>query len=292
MPRPVRPLAPLTPRDLFVRGALIVLSALLLTLALNVMVVGQVRHLVAQQQLSDAFRAQLEEGTAPVSEGDYNDVLLPDGAPVGILEIPRLGIREVIVEGTDSETTQLGPGHRRDTSLPGQAGVSVIMGRAAAYGGPFGRIQELAPGDTFTIITGQGEHTFEVIGLRYAGDPSPPRLQAGESRVVLTTARGVPYAPTGIARVDAQLVSEAQPAGIRQSRYATLPPEQRELSGDTSMAWALVFALQFLVLVEAAAVWAYRRVGSRRTWIVFVPLTLFAGLWVTGELVRLLPNLM
>jgi LPXTG-site transpeptidase (sortase) family protein len=271
---------------------LIVLSALLLALALNATVVGHVRHLVSQQQLRDTFSSQLEEGIAPVTEGDFNDVLLPDGAPVGIIEVPSLGIREVIVEGTDSESTQLGPGHRRDTSLPGQAGVSVIMGRAAAYGGPFARIQELGPGDEFTIRTGQGLHEFEVIGLRYAGDPSPPRLQPGESRVVLATARGIPFAPTGIARIDAELVSETQPAGVRQTRFATLPEAHKELSGDTSMAWALVFALQFLVVVEIAAVWAYRNVGPRRTWIVLVPLTLLAGLWVTGEIVRLLPNLM
>jgi LPXTG-site transpeptidase (sortase) family protein len=292
MPKPLRPLVPLTPQALFIRGTLIVLAALLLTLTLNVMVIGHVRHLVAQQQLSDTFREQLQEGTAPVSEGDFNDVLLADGAPVAIIDIPRLGVHEVVVEGTASGSTQLGPGHRRDTSLPGQAGASVIMGRAAGYGAPFARIQELAPGDTFTVITGQGEHTFEVIGLRYAGDPSPPRLQPGESRLTLTTARGIPFVPSGVARVDAQLTSETQPAGVRQTRFGTLPPEQKELSGDPTMVWALVFALQFLVLVEAAAVWAYRRVGPRRTWIVFVPLTLFAGLWVTGEIVRLLPNLL
>jgi LPXTG-site transpeptidase (sortase) family protein len=261
-------------------------------MALNVMVVGQVRHLVAQQQLSDTFIEQLKVGTAPVSEGDFNDVLLADGAPIGIIEIPRLGIREVIVEGTDSGTTQLGPGHRRDTSLPGQAGESVIMGRAAGYGGTFGRIQELAPGDEFTIVTGQGEQKFEVIGLRYAGDPSPPRLVSGESRVILTTARGAPYAPSGIARVDAELVSDTQPAGVRQTRFATLPQADLPMQGDTSMVWALVFALQLLVVVEVAAVWAYRNVGPQRTWIVFVPLTVFAGLWVSGEIVRLLPNLL
>lgn len=276
----------------FVRGGLIVVSALLLALALNVMIVGQVRYFVAQQQLSDTFRDQLEEGTAPVSEADVDEHLLADGAPVGIIDIPRLGVRSVIVEGTDSGTTQLGPGHRRDTSLPGQVGESVIIGRAAAFGGVFGRIQELAPGDTFTITTGQGEHEYEVIGLRYAGDPSPPRLQAGESRVILTTARGVPYIPTGIARVDAQLVSEPQPAGMRQTRFATLPPSDVAMAGDSSMAWALVFALQFLVVVEVFAVWAYRNLGARRTWIVFLPLTMLASLWVSGEIVRLLPNML
>ncbi|WP_448812034.1 sortase [Agromyces bauzanensis] len=284
--------APLTPRERFIRGLLIVTSLLLLAFVLNVMIVGQVRHFVTQQQLSDTFREQLEDGVAPVSEGDVHDVLLPDGAPVALLEIPKLGIKEVVVEGTDAASTQLGPGHRRDTALPGQAGVSVILGRAAGYGGPFARIQELAPGDEFTIITGQGEQHFEVIGLRYAGDPMPPRLQAGESRVVLTTARGAPFMPTGIARVDARLTDEAQPRGARLTNFVTLPESDKEMHGDTSMAWALVFALQFLVLVEVAAVWAYRNVGPRRTWIVFVPLTLVAGFWVTGEIVRMLPNLM
>ena len=292
MPRPARTLAPLSPREQLIRGVLMVISALLLALVLNVMVIGHVRHLVAQQQLSDTFRVQLAEGTAPVSEGDIDDRLLPDGTPVAMIEIPRLGVDEVIVEGTDSETIQLGPGHRRDTALPGQPGESVIMGRAAGYGAPFGRIQELAPGDTFSIVTGQGRHDYEVIGLRYAGDPSPPRIGAGESRVILTTARGIPFAPSGVARVDARLVSETQPGGIRETRFATLPEADRELRGDTSMVWALVFALQFLVVIEIAAVWAYRAVGARRTWIVFVPVTLFAALWVTGEIVRLLPNLL
>ena len=80
MPAPVVPLQPLSPRMQLIRGALLVLAVLLLTLALNVMLLGQVRHFVAQQQLSDTFRAQLKEGVAPVSEGDFEEVLLADGA--------------------------------------------------------------------------------------------------------------------------------------------------------------------------------------------------------------------
>ncbi|WP_232466156.1 sortase [Diaminobutyricimonas sp. LJ205] len=275
-----------------IRGILVLIAALLLTVVVNIALVGQVRHLVWQQQLTDKFREQLEEGVAPVSEGDVHNVLLPDGAPVARIEIPQLGVTEIVVEGTDSETTQAGPGHRRDTVLPGQAGVSVIHGRAAAYGAPFARIQELAPGDEFTIITGQGEHTFEVLGLRYAGDPAPPQIKPGESRVTLVTARGLPFAPSGVARVDARLTSEAQPAGARLTNFVTLSEADDALSGDISRVWALVFTLQFLLVVEIAAVWAFRTVGPRRTWIVFVPLTVLAGLWVTGELVRLLPNLL
>ena len=260
---------------------------------LSVTVTSHLQHTVAQQQLGDEFRVLLADGTAPVSEGDADGVLLDDGAPVALLEIPVIGVNEYVVEGSDSGTLTAGPGHRRDTVLPGQEGTSVIMARAAAYGGPFSRLQELQPGQHFTMITGQGELTFEVIGVRYEGDPAPANAVVGESRLVLETARGLPYVPSeGIVRVDATLTSETQPSGIRQTTSISLPASHRELATDTSTAWALIFALQFFLLVEAAAVWSFRRIGPRKTWVVFVPLTLLCGVVIADQVVRLLPNLL
>ncbi|MFG6504472.1 sortase [Microbacterium sp. P05] len=259
---------------------------------LNLTVFSHVQHLVSQQRLSDEFRAQLAAGTAPVSEGDFNDVLLADGVPVGILEIPSIGMYEVIVEGTSSAETATGIGHQRDTVLPGQSGVTKLAGRAAAYGGPFSGISSLSPGDTITVRTGQGLQQFEVLGLRYAGDPTPPNPVPGESRMILMTARGAPYIPTGVAYVDARLVSETQDAGARQTTPITLPPEAKPLATDTTTVWALVFALQFLLVIEVAAVWAFRRFGAQRTWIVFLPVLLLAGFLVADQTTRLLPNLL
>jgi hypothetical protein len=268
-----------------------VLAALLLLLALNVTVFSQLQHAVAQQQLGNEFREELAAGTGPVSEGDFDDVLLPDGVPVAQLSIPELGVREFVVEGTSSASTQKGPGHRRDTVLPGQVGVSVIMGRASAYGGPFADLQELVPGVKFTVLTGQGRSTFSVIGVRYAGDPTPAYVP-GQSRLILETARGPWFSPTGVAYVDAELVGSPKPAGARQTTAISLPPEDHAMATDTTTVWALVFAAQFLIVVEIAAVWAYRRVGARKTWIVFLPLTLLAGLFVANQVTVLLPNLL
>ena len=117
--------------------------------------------------------------------------------------------REWIVEGTDSGTTQLGPGHRRDSVLPGQAGVG-DPGPQLTYGGPFGPLDRLAPGDEIHVTTGQGEHTFQVFGLRRAGDPLPESLADGQGRLELMTADGLQLFPTGVLHVDAQLVSEVQ----------------------------------------------------------------------------------
>lgn len=269
-----------------------VVSAMLLAFVVNVTILSQVQHLVAQQQLSNEYREQLAAGTAPVSEGDFDNHLLVDGAALGVLRIPSLGVNEVIVEGTSSTVLKNGPGHRRDTVLPGQAGVSVVMGRSAAFGGPFGRIQELAPGDTFHVRTGQGDQVFTVIGVRYAGDPLPASPTAKQSRLILETARGPSFIPSGVAYVDAQLVGEAKPAGVRQTTFGALPPQSLPMGTDTSTAWALVFALQFLVIVEIGAVWAFRQIGAQKTWIVFVPLTVLAGLFVANQVTILLPNLL
>jgi LPXTG-site transpeptidase (sortase) family protein len=286
------PLAPLTPAQLRSRSILVLVASIFLAFAANLMVLSHLQQFVAQQQLTDSYREQLAAGTAPVSEGAFDDTLLPDGAPVALIEIPSIGLRQVIVEGSSAAELRSGPGHRRDTVLPGQSGVSVIMGRAASYGGPFSKIQELAPGETFSILTGQGLQKFSVIGVRYAGDPSPPSPVAGESRLILETARGPAYIPTGVARVDAELVSDTQPAGQRQTAFATLPVEDKELATDTTTVWALVFALQFFVIAEVAAVWAYRRIGAQKMWVVFVPVMFLAGLVVADQVTRLLPNLL
>lgn len=290
-PRPPVRYAPLSPVQNFLRGVLATVAMLMLVFLGNLLLVGHVTHLAAQQQLRDTYRAQLAAGTAPVSEGDFDDKLLADGVPVAILSIPQLGVEEVVVEGTTAGDLMRGPGHLRSTVLPGQVGTSTIMGRAAAFGGPFARIQSLQPGETFTVRTGQGQHTFEVLGVRYAGDPTITRLR-GESRVTLVTARGAPYLPGGTAYVDAALADTGQDPGARQTTKLTLPPQATPLATDMTTVWALVFALQFLVAAEFAALWAYRRVGWQKTWIVFAPVLLLASVFVSDQLIRLLPNLL
>ncbi|MCA0216155.1 MAG: sortase [Actinobacteria bacterium] len=292
LPRSMLPLAPLTRTQMLIQSASAILAALLIGFLVNLLVISHLQHAVSQQQQRNVFREQLAAGTAPVSEGTFDDILLVDGAPVALLDIPSLGLHEVVGEGTSSGDLMLGPGHRRDTVLPGQAGVSVIMGRAGAYGGPFSRLQELAPGERFSVVTGQGKQLFEVIGVRYAGDPAPPAPKAGESRLILETARGPAYLPTGVARVDAELVGESQDAGARRTTFDTLPPQDKSLATDTRTAWALVFALQFFLLAEAGAVWTYRRIGAQKMWVVFVPILLLAGLIVGDQLNRFLPNLL
>ncbi|MCX6500930.1 MAG: sortase, partial [Microbacterium sp.] len=104
MPRrpPREPAPPLTLQQALVRGVLIMVAALVAMFLVTVLLIGNITYHATQQQLADRFRSELADGTAPVSEGDFEDVLLADGDPVAIIDIPAISLYDVVGEGTSS----------------------------------------------------------------------------------------------------------------------------------------------------------------------------------------------
>jgi sortase A len=214
------------------------------------------------------------------------------GTPMAVLDIPAIGLHQVVVfEGTTSGILTKGPGHQRDTVFPGQAGTSVIQGRAAAYGGPFEHIDDLVKGDKVTVSTGQGTATYKVIDSRVAGDPEPPALKTGQGRLTLTTARGSAFMPSGVLRVDADLTSTAF-ATPTLPDLGPLPADQQPMGVETDHVSILAWWLEALVLVAVAGVVVWRRWGRWQTWLVVGPVAAMVGYFAAGELALLLPNLM
>ena len=270
--------------------ALTVLGALLLGFLADVWVIGSLRHNRDQQVQYAAFRYALANASAPVGPLDVNGKVVAIGTPVALLEIPELGLRQVVEEGTSSSTLMSGPGHLPGTVLPGQAGISVIMGRRTLYGGPFHYLNQLHPKDTFTVTTGQGASTYRVTDVRQANDPLPPTLKVNQGRLTLMTADGNAFIPTDIVRVDAELISPVQPTPARL--FDVNPPNENALAGEPAAWMTLVLWAQALVLAAIALTWARLRWGARQAWLVGVPTLGLLGLAVANEVARLLPNLM
>ncbi|MFC4506880.1 MULTISPECIES: sortase [Streptomyces] len=274
------------------RGGLLGLAALLLGVTAQLLLVSGVQEHSAQQAAYDELRGRLALGTAPVAQTDQEGRLLAPGTPVALITVPGLGMNQVVLEGTDSSVLTDGPGHRRDTPMPGQTGTSVLMGRAAAYGAPFGRLASLGAGDRFTVTTGQGKSTYQVSGVRRAGDPAPAPLAAGKGRLVLVTATGTRFMPSGLLRVDADLVSAPFQTPAAVIRSGTLPSAEEPLARPSGVPWPLVMWLQALLLASVAAVWTWHRWGRHQTWIVFAPVVAVLGLQVATRTTELLPNLL
>ena len=283
---------PIGRRLQLVRAVLVLLLVLTGTLLLQLVVISSLQHSAAQGRAFDAFRSDLATGTAPIGPTDAKGRVLALGTPVAFIEIPSLDVREVIGEGTTSSVLFDGPGHRRDTPLPGQIGTSVVFGRRAAFGGPFSDISGLKKGDLIRITTGQGVSEFRVIGVRAEGSPAPAAPAAGKSRLLLVTAAGRAFVPEGVLRVDAELVGQAAVGPVRLISAAGLPASERVMAGDSRTLWVLAFWLQALIALSLAVVWSWHRWGRAHTWVVLFPPLLLVGLAASGEVARLLPNLL
>ncbi len=283
---------PLSPRLQLARAALVMVFIVSVTMLLQLTVIGRLQQSAAQERKFDEFRSLLATGTAPIGPTDNQNRALAIGAPIAYLEIPEIGVRQVVLEGTTSSALFSGPGHRRDTVLPGQVGSSIVMGRAAAFGGPFADIEQLEAGDEINVTTGQGEYEYVVIGVRREGDPVPAPVAAGSSRLVLATADGRPYLPEGVLRVDADLVGTAAVGPARAFSAATLPSSEQFMGTDTSTLWALALWIQVLIALSLGAVWAWHRWGHAQAWVVFLPPLLLVGLATSSQVARLLPNLL
>jgi sortase A len=238
-----------------------------------------------QDLLYAEFREQVAAATAPIGP------TTPPGDPVAVLSIPRLGLSQVVVEGTASGDTLAGPGHLRRTVLPGQAGTSVVMGRAATYGAPFADLKRLVPGDEIKVVMAQGEVSFDVVGLRRAGDPLPQPLQPGAARLTLVTAEGAgrfaAIAPRSVLFVDADAPRGfVGPPGVP----ASVPDAELPMERDTAAYPLLALHLLLLLALTVAVVAARQRWSAALVWVVATPPAL-ALAWATTDVVmRLLPN--
>ena len=304
-------------------GSLVVLFSLGLVLyALEPMFQQQ-----TQSRLLSEYRAQVSQ--AANEAGTLAGVTVPTqapelGAPVAIVEIGGIHVRQVVVEGAGSAQTQAGPGHVPGTAGPGQPGNSVIVGRRGMFGGPFGAIDQLQPDDTIVVTTTQGQSVYRVTSVaqvsisnpvagtgvaqadgvgrpeRHAGDRARPGLRAGRERPPRRHLR-----PDDRGSPDPGHVGErvrlATPRGPPSSSPSSTARRSRRrpqggrsasqtgLTGDSS-AWAgLLLAMQGFVLAAAAAVFLYRRLSPRSAYLLTMPALLAFAVLAAEAASRLLP---
>lgn len=282
-PKPAR-----SPQKAALSWALAALSLVTAWFLFYALVLSSLQQAHDQSVLYAQLREELATATAPLGGQ------ITPGRPVALFDMPSVGVHdEVVVEGTASRDLMKAPGHKRDTPLPGQAGVCVVYGRAKLFGGPFQSIPRASAGDVITVTTGEGTAKYVVAQVRHAGDPYLPPLTNGAGRLTLVTAESggwrSGWAPSRAVYVDATLRGKAfvTPAGLP----TFVPKAETAMHGDTSALFVLVLWLPLLIIGAVAAVWAQDRWGRWQTWIVGVPVIL-AGLWgVSQTAVQLLPNL-
>ena len=81
------------------------------------------------------------------------------GSAIGRLEIPRIGLSVVVLEGSDTGTLRLGVGRLRNSGLPGDPGNVVLAGHRDTF---FRSLRDIRPGDRISLRTPQGTFPYTV----------------------------------------------------------------------------------------------------------------------------------
>jgi sortase A len=82
-----------------------------------------------------------------------------EAVPIGRLEIPRVGLSAVVMEGDDEQTLKVAVGHLPDTPLPWQQGNAALAGHRDTFFRPIRRLQT---GDEIRLVTSRGTFRYRT----------------------------------------------------------------------------------------------------------------------------------
>jgi len=82
-----------------------------------------------------------------------------DGNPIGEMEIPRLGLKAIFVQGDSPKILRHAVGHVSETAMPGDPGNVVLTGHRDTFFRPLRNVQK---GDAITLRTPDGDFQYQV----------------------------------------------------------------------------------------------------------------------------------
>jgi sortase A len=228
--------------------------------ALVLVSIGPVTEQRDQRDLLSQYRTEIESATNEAFglAGIEVPTNAPSrGAPVAIIDIGAIGVNRVVVEGTAPEETRQGPGHVVGTGGPGQPGNSVVVGRRSLFGGAFGSLDALEPGDRILVTTVQGQSVYEVEHAgthRIVEEPSA----ADEDTAATSTLPAAidPEVPADAASTDAGSDAVVLPDGPVTAAQVYGPSEDDRLTLVTSgstVPWATDEALVVVARMDGVA---------------------------------------
>lgn len=167
---------------------------------------------LAQRSLSRA-------GIPAVAGHASPDYPRTSGSVLGRMEIPRIGLSAMVLEGDDESVLRKGPGHLPGTPFPGRPGNVVIAAHRDTFFRPLHAIQK---GDEITVTTSQGVYKYRVDWINEVS-PQDVKVLKARRHPTLTLITCYPFyfvgdAPQRFVVQAAELPSSQSPAQTSAAR--------------------------------------------------------------------------
>lgn len=149
----------------------------------------QARFYLAREQKQ--FESQLHETRSIAHAGSAREVIVPPasvqtGSVIGNLEIPRIGIHTLVLEGDDSNILRRAAGHVPGTAMPGVPGGNVAV--AAHRNTLFRPLRLIRRNDLIRIETLSGTISYRVESTKIVNPSDIAVLDnTGKSQLTLVT---------------------------------------------------------------------------------------------------------
>jgi len=111
------------------------------------------------------------------------------GAPLGRIEIRRIGLTAMIVEGIDDRTLQRAVGHFPGTALPGQPGNVAVAGHRDTF---FRALRHVRKDDEITLTTLTGSYRYRVDSTEVV-EPEAVEVLDDSDDAILTLVTCYPF---------------------------------------------------------------------------------------------------
>jgi sortase A len=122
------------------------------------------------------------EAAAPARAPAHGDL-------IGRVSIPRLGMSDIVFEGTDDEVLHRGVGHLTGSALPGQPGNVVLAGHRDSF---FRDLRNIRKGDLVDVTTESGTRSYAVESTQVV-DPAEIGVEAPTPAPALTLITCYPF---------------------------------------------------------------------------------------------------
>ena len=254
-----------------------VLALVFLGALLHGRLIAPLLHERESSMLEERLASDLLNGVAPVNQP------VEPGRPIGLVEIPAVGLRAVVAEGSTAEQLAKSAGHLIGSSLPGQYGTSAILGRSQNFGAEFARLDDVDAGDEVVVTTGLGPFRYRVVDSTVRPpDDAAAFVGEGNMLLLITVANDIERLVVRAEAVDTVAVIGTEIDRVTSS-------DELGLEGQPGSGWRLV---SWLVLALVAAVlqpFVARSLGRWVTWMLFFPVFAWTAVGAWNALALMAP---
>jgi sortase A len=139
--------------------------------------------------------SKFETVSAPAEPRPIEVVPIADGGVIGEIEVPRLKLKAIVVQGDSENLLRRAVGHLPETALPGEAGNIALAGHRD---GLFRPLRDIRPGDLIILSTPDREFQYEVQWTAVV-PPNAVRVLQPTSEPALTLVTCFPFYYVGAA---------------------------------------------------------------------------------------------